>query len=74
MSTPANRPPPPMPDEVLYEIRPNGRYLRVAAIDPKTGIEAVSIMPSWAREDTIKENAARKLAWVLQKHRESGGR
>lgn len=61
---------PPIPDEILYEIRPNGRYLRVSAIDAKTGIEAVMIVPSWARQETIKQNAARKLAYVLQRHRD----
>ena len=55
--------------EVLYEFRSVGRYLRVNAIDPRTGIEVSMIADPRYGETLIKRLAARKLAYVIAKRR-----
>ena len=55
--------------EVLFEFRRIGRSVRVSAIDPKTGIEATMVGDIRAGMPTLKRNAARKLAYVMEKHR-----
>ena len=55
--------------EVLYEFRSVGRYLRVNAIDPRTGIEVSMIADPRYGETLIKRLAARKLAYVILKRR-----
>ena len=55
--------------EVLYEFRSVGRYLRVNAIDPRTGIEVSMIADPRYGETLIKRLAARKLAYVISKRR-----
>lgn len=55
--------------EVLYEFRSVGRYLRVNAIDPRTGIEVSMVADPRYGETLIKRLAARKLAYVISKRR-----
>ena len=55
--------------EVLIEMQPQGRYMRVTAIDPRTGIEVISICDATYSETMIKRLAARKLKYVLRKRR-----
>ena len=55
--------------EVLYEFRSVGRYLRVNAIDPRTGIEVSMIADPRYGETLIKRLAAWKLAYVISKRR-----
>ena len=55
--------------EVLYEFVSVGRYLRVNAIDPRTGIEVTMIADPRYGETLIKRLAARKLAYVIAKRR-----
>ena len=55
--------------EVLYEFVSVGRYLRVNAIDPRTGIEVTMIADPRYGETLIKRLAARKLAYVISKRR-----
>ncbi|GEO82467.1 DUF6898 family protein [Pararhodospirillum oryzae] len=57
--------PPAPPREVLFEIRQAGAYMRVAALDAATGTEVVMVGPASASLTTLKQNAARKLAYVL---------
>ena len=58
-----------VPAEVLFEMRRIGRAVRVNAIDPRTGIEVTMVGDARAGVETLKRNAARKLAWVLEKRR-----
>jgi hypothetical protein len=56
--------------EVLYEMIPNGRFLKVIAVDPVSLVE-VSIVASPATPvEILKKNARRKLEYVLQKREE----
>ncbi len=64
--------------EVLYEFRRIGRYLRVNAIDPITGIEVTMMGDPKAGTTELKRLAMRKLAYVIDKRRreargEAGG-
>jgi hypothetical protein len=60
-----------MPRQILYEIRRNGAYVRVCAICADTGIEAVMVGPATVGLFSLKQNAARKLAYVLEKERQA---
>jgi hypothetical protein len=55
--------------EVLFEFQPRGRYLRVTAIDPRSGVEVVSICDAKYSQTMIKRLATRKLKYVLRKRR-----
>ena len=55
--------------EVLFEFVSIGRYLRVNAIDPRTGIEVTMAADPRYGETHIKRLAARKLAYVISKQR-----
>jgi len=55
--------------EVLFEIRPSGRFVRVTAIDPVTGIEVVSVCDANYSQAMMQRLAARKLLYVLRKRR-----
>ena len=57
--------------EVLFEYVLVGRYLRVNAIDPRTGIEVSMIADPRQGKTIIKRLAARKLAYVISKKRPS---
>ena len=57
--------------EVLFEFVRVGRYLRVNAIDPRTGIEVAMIADPRHGKTIIKRLAARKLAYVSSKKRRS---
>ncbi|MBL4691324.1 MAG: hypothetical protein JKY68_07680 [Rhodospirillales bacterium] len=58
--------------EVLIEYRRVGKMLRVIAIDPITRIEVIMIAPLDATKNEIKRNAARKLAYVIAKKKQTG--
>tara|TARA_Y100000813_G_scaffold176280_1_gene142102 strand:+ start:82 stop:333 length:252 start_codon:yes stop_codon:yes gene_type:complete len=55
--------------EVLFELHPQGRYMRVVAIDPRSGVEVISICDAKYSQTMIKRLAARKLKYVLRKRR-----
>ena len=55
--------------EVLFEFHPRGRYVRVNAIDPLTGVEVVSVCDSSYSQAMIERLAVRKLKYVLRKRR-----
>ncbi len=57
----------PTPREVYYEIRRVGTYVRVAAIDGDTGIEAVIAGPASVSVQVLRGNAYRKLRYLLGK-------
>lgn len=53
--------------EVLFEMRPVGRMIRITAIDPVTGTEVIMVGDAKQSMTTLKRLAARKLAYVLKK-------
>lgn len=55
--------------EVLLEVQRYGNVLRVTAIDPVTGTEVIMVADPRQSMTTIKQLAARKLAYVLNKNR-----
>ena len=58
--------------EVLFEFRRQGRLIRIAAIDPKTNTEVVTIGARGYSERMLKMRAARKLAYVLARKNKRG--
>lgn len=52
-----------------FEMRIYGKYLRVSAIDPDTGIEAVATGPRSMGQAMIQRNAKHKLEYLLTKKR-----
>lgn len=47
--------------EVLFEFRPAGNQVRVAAIDATTGIEVIIIAPVTSSQEQMKSIALAKL-------------
>lgn len=58
----------PLP-EVLFEMQRVGNLLRVNAIDPRTGTEVITIADPKQSQSVIKNIAARKLAYVIEKNK-----
>ncbi|MCD7060786.1 DUF6898 family protein [Pelagibacterium xiamenense] len=54
------------PREILFEFRPVGQQVRVAAIDPETGIEVIVVAPLTATEAQMKSIALAKLRRRLE--------
>ncbi len=56
--------------EVLFEMRRAGKNgVRVAAIDPHSGVEITMVGDIRYGEETLKRMAARKLVYVINKKR-----
>lgn len=55
--------------EILFELVQQGQIVKVIAIDPETGTEVVIQGPASAGELVLKQNAARKLMYVLEKQK-----
>lgn len=55
------------PGDILFEARHVGGVVRVAAIDPASGTEAVVVGPASAGPRPLQELALRKLAFLLRK-------
>ena len=53
--------------EVIVELTPYGRAVRVTAMDTKTMTEVIMQGPADASEITLKQNAIKKLEYVLRK-------
>jgi hypothetical protein len=51
--------------EVLFEMTRVGDYIRVSAIDPRSGIEAVTFGPARATPFSLQQAARRKLEYLL---------
>ncbi len=58
-----------LPVEVLYEFRPMGRFVKVCAIDARTGMEVTMVGDSRYGDAILKRIARRKLAYVIAKSR-----
>lgn len=54
------------PRETLFEFRSVGQQVRVAAIDPETGVEVVVIAPVSASQAQMKTIALAKLRRRLE--------
>jgi hypothetical protein len=54
-------------NQVYFETRRYGDYLRVACIDPKTGQESYSTGPVKMGVEVLKRAAKRKLEYILTK-------
>lgn len=54
-------------NEVLFEFHNLGNSVRVCAIDPITNTEVVVVGSTYMTPFTLKENALRKLRYVLAK-------
>jgi len=52
-------------NQVFYETRVYGKYLRVHAIDPDTGFEAIATGQASLGERALKNNAKMKLEFLL---------
>ncbi len=53
--------------EILFEFRPIGQQVRVAALDAKTGTEVIIIAPASASQHDMQSVAAAKLMRKLAK-------
>lgn len=62
-----------MVDEVLFEIRRVGTVVRVSAIDPKTGTEAIIMGPAAVSDLELRRQALNKLRYVLEKRNKNPG-
>jgi hypothetical protein len=58
--------------QYIVEFVPSGRYVKVSAIDPETGIEVSIVGDASASEEMLKATAVRKLEYVMAK--KAGGR
>ncbi len=58
--------------EIYVEFVVQGSVVRVTAIDPKTGTEAVVMGPSGAPRAALSDAAVRKLRYVLNKKNGGG--
>ena len=53
--------------EVLFEYMRSGSSIKVTAIEPETGIEAVVVVPVGLSEQQMQARAMQKLLYVLKK-------
>ena len=53
--------------EVLFEFIVQGRFVKVMAVDPKTGVEVSIVGDSRADKITLQNVATRKLMMVLKR-------
>ena len=56
-----------MPREIYFELIRQGNSVRVAAIDPSSGTEAVVIVPATLPIEAAKQQALNKLRHLLGK-------
>lgn len=54
--------------EVLLEYRRVGAYMKVIAIDPKTGTEVSVAGPATGSRELLTRTAVNKLTYVLRKN------
>jgi hypothetical protein len=60
--------------EILFEFHQVGKVVRVTAIDPRTGIEAIMVGAPKYGKATLKKLATRKLRYVIAKRYTEMGR
>lgn len=54
--------------EYIVEFIPQGRFVRVTAVDPKTGMEAVMVGDASQTQETLSRLAVQKLEYLLKKN------
>lgn len=59
--------------EVLFEFQRVGSYLRVTAIDAKTGVEVTVAGPATGSQELLKRTAINKLRFVQNKSADNKG-
>ena len=57
--------------EYLLEFQRQGSYVRVAALDPVTGIEAVMVGAASASKDALGRLAVQKLKYVIARKQQA---
>jgi ABC-type transport system involved in Fe-S cluster assembly fused permease/ATPase subunit len=57
--------------EVLFEFVKQGRYIKVMAVDPKTGTEIAIVGDASATKSRLQKLAIQKLKYVLAKKQQS---
>ena len=60
-------PPSGKPTEVLFEFIPMGAYVKVCAVDAKSGIEVTVVGDARATQAELQRTALRKLEFVMAK-------
>lgn len=53
--------------DYIIEFRPQGRYVRVTAIDPATGTEAFLVGSARDSQQFLQTEAIKKLNYILEK-------
>ncbi len=53
--------------EYILEFKPQGRYVKVTAVDPATGLEAVIVGDARAGQAVLSRAAIDKLLFLLNK-------
>lgn len=51
--------------DYIIEFKPQGRYVKVTAIDPASGIEAVIVGDARESQQTLQRNSVNKLNFLL---------
>lgn len=62
----------PRNNEYLIEFIPQGRFVKVTAVDPVTGTEAVIVGDSRESQAVLSKNAVNKLEYMLKKANPQG--
>ncbi|MAF47887.1 MAG: hypothetical protein QGH73_05930 [Rhodospirillales bacterium] len=57
-------------EEVLFEFIPNGRFVKVIAVDPISRVEIAMVGDRAASIDTLERLAIQKLKYVIAKKRD----
>ncbi|PWC33074.1 hypothetical protein [Azospirillum sp. TSO35-2] len=60
--------------EVLFEFHRVGAYMKIVAIDGKTGVEVSVVGPATGSAELLKRTAVNKLRFVQSKDAPGGGR
>ena len=53
--------------EVLFEMSKVGAYMKVVAVDARTGTEVSIVGPANAPVEQLKRQAVNRLIWVLKR-------
>ena len=57
--------------EVLFEYIRQGALVKVTALEPETGVEAVVVVPAGLSEKEMQTRAMQKLLYILKKREEN---
>ncbi len=58
----------PRNNQYIVEFIQQGRFVKVTAVDPATGTEAVLVGDARERQEVLSENAVKKLEYILNKN------